>query len=112
MDHRVQEVMTESMEKTAGKLRELEPFMTKKMQQVIERCFSSNASSSGRFAECAIDKNKKIEEVTKAIEFKLIFFSKFANNCLMTKDVNNCKEETTRELSKMVDNIRNDIERI
>lgn len=55
---------------------------------------------------------KKIEEVTKGIEFKLVFFSKFANNCLMTKDVNNCKEETTRELSKMVDNVRNEIERI
>lgn len=79
MDSRVREIMEGTMNGCTNDIKGLEPLVDSKMATVLESCFSKNSSNPDRFADCIIEKNKKVESIMKGVEFKMMFFSKVAN---------------------------------
>lgn len=113
MDPRVREIIEGAMNSCANDLKGLEPHVDTKMAGVLESCFSKNSSNSDRFAECITEKNKKVESIMKGVEFKMMFFSKVANQCLSHgKSVQDCTQETIKGLKEVIANTKKSIEQI
>lgn len=112
MDPRVREVIEGAMSNCNNDLRTLEPLIDTKMSGVLDSCFSKNSSNPDRFADCILDKNKRVEEIMKSIEFKVLYFSKAANNCLAKRSVSECTQETVNGLKDMIENTKRSIEKI
>jgi len=53
------------------------------MDIAINQCFTKNDKNADKFANCVIEINKKLESTMKPIEFKMMYLSKFANQCLV-----------------------------
>ena len=84
MDQRVKQIMQKSMEANSNSFQEIEPFVNKKMGQILDYCFNRNQNNADRFSDCILEKNKKVEELMKSIEFKVLYYTKFTNNCLVS----------------------------
>ena len=112
MDPRVREVIEGAMNTCNNEMRSIEPLIDSKMGSVLDSCFSKNSSNPDRFADCILEKNKRVEEIMKSIEFKVLFYSKAANNCLVKKSVGECTEETARGLREIIESTKKTIERL
>ncbi len=112
MDPRVREVVEGAMNNCNNEMRSLEPLVDSKMGSVLDACFSKNSSNPDRFADCILEKNKRVEEIMKSIEFKVLYYSKAANNCLLKKSVGECTEETTRGLKEVIEGTKRVIEKL
>jgi hypothetical protein len=83
------------------------------MGTVVESCFSKNSTNSERFAECLIQTNKKVEDIMKSLEFKMLFFSKSANGCLSKKrTVSDCTDEASKGIREMISSTKSIIDKI
>jgi hypothetical protein len=82
------------------------------MESVIDSCFKQNSGNPDRFADCIVEKNKGIEDTMKSIEFKILYFSKAANNCLAKRSVAECANETTKGLKEVLENTKRGIEKL
>ena len=113
MDPRVREVMEGAMNSCNADLRSIETHIDTKMSGVLDYCFSKNSSNAERFADCIVEKNKKVEEIMKSVEFKVLFFSKAANQCLVNnKSVSDCTSEALKGLKEVIDNTKRSIEKL
>jgi predicted metallo-beta-lactamase superfamily hydrolase len=112
MDPRVREVIEGAMKRSESELRTLEPLVDSKMGSVLDTCFSKNSSNPDRFADCILGKNKRVEEIMKSIEFKILYFSKAATNCLVKRSVAECTEDTIKGLKEVIDNSKKAIEKL
>lgn len=112
MDPRVREVIEGAMNSCNNDLRTLEPLVDSKMSSVLDNCFAKNSSNPDRFADCILDKNKRVEEIMKSIEFKVLYFSKAANNCLAKRSVSECTQDTVTGLKEMIENTKRNIEKL
>jgi hypothetical protein len=112
MDPRVREVIEGAMNTCNNDLRSLEPLVDSKMGSVLDSCFAKNTSNPDRFAECILDKNKRVEEIMKSIEFKVLYFSKAANSCLAKRSVSECTQDTVKGLKEVIDNTKKSIEKL
>ena len=93
MDPRVREVIEGAMTANADLLKSIEELNDYKMGSVLESCFSKNESNPERFADCIIEKQKKMEDVLNPMQFKIMFFSKSGHNCLTKgKSVSECTQ--------------------
>lgn len=61
MNPKVQEVMESAMQATQQQISTLEPVVDAKMGSLLDVCFNRNSSNAERFAECILEKNKKME---------------------------------------------------
>ena len=61
MDPRVREVIEGAMKSSENELRTLEPLVDGKMGSVLDSCFNKNSSNPDRFADCILEKNKRVE---------------------------------------------------
>lgn len=93
-------------------LRSLEPLVDNKMGSVLDSCFTKNSSNPDRFADCILEKNKRVEEIMKSIEFKVLYFSKAANNCLLKRSVSECTDDTVKGLKEVIENTKRSIEKL
>lgn len=114
MDPRVREVMEGAMHSCSNDLKSIEPFIDGKMASVLDTCFLKNASNADRFADCILEKNRKVDDLMKSVEFKVLFYSKFANNCLVSnkKSVSDCSQEVVKGLTEMIESTKKSIEKI
>lgn len=112
MDPRVREVVEGAMNSCNNEMRSIEPLIDGKMSSVLDSCFAKNSSNPDRFADCILEKNKRVEEIMKSIEFKILYYSKSANNCLIKKSVGECTEETTRGLKEVIESTKKTIEKL
>ena len=109
----MREIIEGAMSSCANDLKGLEPHVDTKMANVLENCFSKNSSNSDRFADCITEKNKKVESIMKGVEFKMMFFSRVANQCLAHgKSVQDCTQETVKGLREVVASTKKSIEQI
>ena len=93
MDPRVREVIEGAMQNNASLLKGIEEANDNKMGSVLETCFSKNDSNPERFAECIVEKQKKMEDILNPMQFKIMFFSKSSHNCLNRgKSVSECTQ--------------------
>jgi hypothetical protein len=112
MDPRVREVIEGAMKSSENELRTLEPLVDGKMGSVLDYCFNKNSSNPDRFADCILEKNKRVEEIMKSVEFKILYFSKAANNCLAKRSVSECTEDTVKGLKEVIENTKRSIEKL
>lgn len=112
MDPRVREVIEGAMGTCNNDIRSIEPLVDSKMGSVLDSCFNKNSTNPDRFAECILDKNKRVEEIMKSIEFKVLFFSKAANNCLAKRSVAECTQETVTGIKDMIESTKRNIEKL
>ena len=93
MDPRVREVMEGAMSTCAETMRSIEELSDRKMGEILDFCYSKNPNNPDRFADCIVDKQKKIEEIITPMQFKIVFFSKNSQKCLQeNKSVSACTE--------------------
>jgi hypothetical protein len=90
MDPRVRDVIEGAMGAVANDFKSIEPLIEGRMNSLLESCFAKNENNSDRFADCFLEKNKKIEDIMKPVEYKMMFFSKKANLCLQKKSILEC----------------------
>lgn len=112
MDPRVREIIEGAMNTCGNDLKSIEPAVDSKMSTVLDACFSKNSSNPDRFAECILDKNKRVEELMKSVEFKILYFSKAASNCVAKRSVQECTQETVKGIKEMIDVTKRNIEKI
>lgn len=113
MDPRVREVMEGAMGQCNNEIRTLEPFIDTKMASTLDSCYGRNSSNPERFAECILDKNKRVEDIMKGVEFKLLFFSKAANQCLLNnKSVSDCTQDAVKGIKEVIENTKKSIEKL
>lgn len=112
MDPRVREVIEGAMKSSENELRTLEPLVDGKMGSVLDYCFNKNSSNPDRFADCILEKNKRVEEIMKSVEFKILYFSKAANNCLAKRSVSECTEDTVKGLKEVIEGTKRSIEKL
>lgn len=113
MDPRVREVIEGAMNSCNTELRSLEPLVDNKMGSVLDSCFAKNSSNPDRFADCILEKNKRVEEIMKSVEFKVLYFSKAANNCLLgKKSVPECTQDTVKGLKEVIESTKKNIEKL
>jgi hypothetical protein len=60
MDPRVKEVIEGAMNTCNNDLRSLEPLIDNKMGSVLDYCFAKNTTNADRFADCILEKNKRV----------------------------------------------------
>jgi hypothetical protein len=60
MDPRVREVVQAAMNNAASSLQGLEEVSNQKMGTVVDSCFSKNSTNADRFADCFMEKQKKL----------------------------------------------------
>ena len=65
MDPRVREVMEGALSSCQNDLKQLEPLTDQKMGVVLEYCYGKNTSNADRFADCILEKNKKLDDIMK-----------------------------------------------
>jgi len=57
--------------------------------------------------------NKRVEDIMKSLEFKMLFFSKSANSCLSNKrTVSDCTNEATKGIKEMISSTKSIIDKI
>ncbi len=114
MDPRVKEVMESAMQGSQQQVQSIEPLIDSKMGAILDACYSRNSSNSERFAECIMEKNKRVDEIMKSMEYKLLFFSKNANACLTQnrKSVSECSAEAKNGIMEMIDSTKRNIEKL
>lgn len=112
MDPRVKEVIEGAVNSSNNELRSLEPFIDQKMASVLDTCYSKNSSNADRFAECILEKNRKVDDIMKSVEFKLLFFSKNANACLLKRSVGECTQEAIKGIQEMIENTKRSIDKL
>jgi len=57
------------------------------MGKVLETTFTKNSTNPDRFARGLLETNKKLDDIMKSLEYRILFFSKSANLCLLKKSV-------------------------
>ena len=67
MDPRVREVIQTAMNNSANLLHSMEEISNTKMGTVVDTCFSKNSSNADRFADCFLEKQKKLEDLMKSM---------------------------------------------
>lgn len=67
MDPRVREVIQTAMNNSASHLQSLEEISNNKMGTVVDTCFSKNSNNADRFADCFMEKQKKLEDLMKSM---------------------------------------------
>ena len=82
MDPRVREVIEGAMHACSGNLKSMESIQDDKMAESLEYCFTKNSNNPDRFADCVIDKQKKMEDILNPLQFKIMFFTKSSHLCL------------------------------
>lgn len=83
------------------------------MASTLDSCYGRNSSNPERFAECILDKNKRVEDIMKGVEFKLLFFSKAANQCLLNnKSVSDCTQDAVKGIKEVIENTKKSIEKL
>jgi hypothetical protein len=83
------------------------------MGSFLDQCFSRSPDNAERFAECVMEKNKKLEAIRNPLEIKLLYFSKKANDCLSNgRSVSECSSNTTKGLSDMLAELRSNVDRL
>ena len=94
MDPRVREVIEGAMHACGNELKSIEELNDYKMGSILETCFSKNSSNPDRFADCVMEKQKKIEDILNPMQFKIMYFTKSSHNCLTQKNrsVNECTQ--------------------
>lgn len=114
MDPRVREVVEAAMQNNQDLLKSLEEANDLKMGNLFEICFNKNSSNPDRFADCFLEKQKKMEDIMNPMQFKIMFFSKSANNCLVQqkKNVTDCIQEATKGLKEVIENAKKSVEKI
>jgi hypothetical protein len=48
----------------------------------METCFTKAGGNADRFAECVLNSQKKVNDIIEPFQFKLLFISKSAEQCL------------------------------
>lgn len=62
----------------------------------METCFTKAGGNADRFAECVMSSQKKVNDIIEPFQFKLLFISKTAEQCLAKHhDEAKCGEEVT-----------------
>ena len=113
MDPRVREVMEGAMGQCNNEIRSLEPLIEAKMASSLDACYGRNSSNADRFAECILDKNKRVEDIMKGVEFKMLFYSKAANQCLINgKSVSDCTQDAIKGIKEVIENSRKSIDKL
>jgi len=79
MDNRVSEVMEGVMKDNGDLLSKMEPLINDKLTGSIDACFEKNSNNADKFVTCVQDKSKKVEDIMKPFEFKLMYISRQAN---------------------------------
>jgi len=67
LDPRVREVIQTAMNNSASQLQSLEEISHKKMETVVDTCFTKNSNYADRFADCFMEKQKKLEDLMKTM---------------------------------------------
>ena len=114
MDPRVREVIEGAMHACGDSLRSIEELNDNKMGSILEGCFSKNSNNPERFADCIMEKQKKVEDILNPMQFKIMFFSKSSHNCLTQhkKSVPECTQEAIKGIKEVIENTKKNIERI
>jgi hypothetical protein len=113
MDPKVQEVIDGAMKICNPDIKSLEPQIDSKMFSAVDSCFSKSSANPERFAECITDKNQRIDDIMKAFQFKVLFFSQIASKCLAhNKPVSECTQETVKGLKEVISNTRKTIDQL
>ena len=84
------------------------------MGSVVDYCFNRNSSNPERFAECILDKQNKIEEIMKSIQFKTMFCAKKAQHCLTQdkRSVPDCTGEIKKDLAEIISSTKRNIDKL
>ena len=84
------------------------------MGEILESCFSKNSNNPDRFADCIVERQKKMEDALNPMQFKIMFFSKSSHNCLtqQKKSVNECTQEAIKGINEVIQNTKKSIERV
>lgn len=70
----------EAVMKESGELLgKLQPLINDKLTGAIDQCFVKNSNNVDKFVGCTQDKSKKVEDIMKPFEFKLMYVSRQAN---------------------------------
>jgi hypothetical protein len=98
MDPRVREVIEGAMQACGNDLRGIEELNDTKMGNILETCFGKNSGNPERFADCIVEKQKKMEDILSPMQFKIMYFSKSSHNCLtqQNKSVSDCTQEAIK----------------
>ena len=114
MDPRVREVIEGAMHACSDSLKSIESLSDNKMGEILESCFNKNSSNPDRFADCIVERQKKMEEVLNPMQFKIMFFSKSSHNCLtqQKKSVGDCTQEAIKGISEVINNAKKNIDRL
>ena len=114
MDPRVREVIEGAMHACSTDLKSIEELNDQKMGGVLENCFAKNSNNPDRFADCIIEKQKKIEDILNPMQFKIMFFTKSSHNCLteQKKSVGDCTQETIKGIKEVIANTMKSIDRL
>lgn len=105
MDSRINEVMEAVMKENGEFLGKLEPLINDKLTIAIDQCFEKNINNVDKFVTCTQDKSKKVEDIMKPFEFKLMYISRQANECLVKgNSVKECQTQISKIAKELIQN--------
>ena len=113
MDSRINEVMEGVMKENGELLGKLEPLINEKLTASIDQCFEKNINNVDKFVTCTQDKSKKVEDLMKPFEYKLMYVSRQANECLVKgSSVKECQVKISKMATDLIENTMKTITKI
>lgn len=105
MDSRINEVMEAVMKDNGELLGKMEPLINEKLTSSIDQCFEKNTNNVDKFVSCTQEKSKKVEDIMKPFEFKLMYVSRQANECLVKgSSVKECQTQISKVARDLIEN--------
>ncbi len=87
--------------------------INEKLTGAIDQCFDKNSSNVDKFVACTQDKSKRVEDLMKPFEFKLMYVSRQANECLVKgSSVKECQTQISKVAKDLIDNTMKAITKI
>lgn len=110
---RFNEVINEVIQSGAKEAEKIEPSINLKLQTAVQNCYSKCNENPDKFANCMVETQKKVNELTESFQFKNLFLGTFIQNCLnTTNDVTKCTEEGKKSMKNINATLLKEIERI
>jgi hypothetical protein len=103
----MENIMAIVMKNLSKDMEAIEPAANLKIHQTMETCFAKAGGNSDRFAECVLSCQKKVNDIIEPFQFKLLFISKSAEQCLSKN--NNDESKCGEEITKLGQNIIKDM---
>ncbi len=84
-----------------------------KLTGAIDQCFEKNISNVDKFVACTQDRSKKVEDLMKPFEYKLMYISRQANECLVKgSNVKDCQTKISKMAKDLIESTMKAIDKI